>query len=61
MDPKEILNLLVNTQYITSEDSKLALSSTNDDPAIAIDYLVQNNIITYDIIGQALAESWGVA
>jgi len=61
MDPQDILNLLVNTQYITSEDSKLALSSTNDDPAIAIDYLVQNNIITYDIIGQALAESWGVA
>jgi len=60
MDPQDILNLLVNTQYITSEDSKLALSSTNDDPAIAIDYLVQNNIITYDIIGQALAESWGV-
>ena len=60
MKPKEILDLLVNTQYITKDDCKLALSSTNDDSAIAIDYLVQNNIITYDIIGQALAESLGV-
>lgn len=60
MEAKEILDLLVNTQYITSDDCKLALSSTNDDPAIAIDYLVQNSIITYDIIGQALAESLGV-
>jgi type II secretory ATPase GspE/PulE/Tfp pilus assembly ATPase PilB-like protein len=61
MDPKTILDLLVSTQYITIEDCKLALSSTNNDPAIAIDYLVQNSIITYDIIGQALAESWGVS
>lgn len=60
MEAKEILDLLVNTQYITSDDCKLALSSTNDDPSIAIDYLVQNSIITYDIIGQALAESIGV-
>lgn len=60
MEPKEILDLLVKNQYITIEDSKLSLSSTNDDPAIAIDYLVQNNIITYDIIGQALAESFNV-
>lgn len=60
MEAKEILNLLVNTQYITLDDCKLALSSTNDDATIAIDYLVQNNIITYDIIGQALAESLGV-
>jgi type IV pilus assembly protein PilB len=60
MKPKEILDLLVNTQYITKDDCKLALSSTNDDSAIAIDYLVQNSIITYDIIGQALAESLGV-
>lgn len=59
MDAKEILDLLVNTQYITADDCKLALSSTNDDSSIAIDYLVQNNIITYDIIGQALAESLG--
>lgn len=57
MKPKEILDLLVNTQYITKDDCKLSLSSTNEDPAIAIDYLVQNNIITYDIIGQALAEN----
>lgn len=61
MEPKAILDLLVNTQYITTEDCKLALSSTNNDSAIAIDYLVQNNIITYDIIGQALAESLGVS
>lgn len=60
MNPQEILDLLVNTQYITDDDRKLALSSTNDDFAIALDYLVQTNIITYDIIGQALAESWGV-
>lgn len=57
MEPKNILDLLVVTQYITLEDSKLALSSTNNDPSIAIDYLVQNNIITYDIVGQALSES----
>ena len=61
METKEILDLLVNTQYITLDDCKLALSSTNNDTAIAIDYLVQNNIITYDIIGQALAENWGVS
>jgi type II secretory ATPase GspE/PulE/Tfp pilus assembly ATPase PilB-like protein len=60
MEPQAILDLLVNTQYITDEDRKLALSSTNNDFAIAVDYLVQTNLITYDIIGQALAESWGV-
>ena len=60
MEPKEILDLLVNTQYIAPDDCKAALSSTNNDPAIAIDYLVQNNIITYDIIGQALAEHLAV-
>lgn len=60
MESKEILELLVKTQYITLEDSKLALSSTNNDSAIAIDYLVQNNIITYDIIGQALSENFSV-
>jgi type IV pilus assembly protein PilB len=60
MEAKKILNLLVDTQYITLDDCNLALSSTSDDATIAIDYLVQNNIITYDIIGQALAESLGV-
>jgi type IV pilus assembly protein PilB len=61
MKPEETLELLVNTQYITDEDRKLALSSTNNDFAIALDYLVQTNLITYDIIGQALAESLGVS
>jgi len=61
MEAKEILDLLVTTQYITAEDYKLALSSTNDDPNIAMHYLVQNSIITYDIIGQALSEHWGVS
>jgi type IV pilus assembly protein PilB len=60
MEPQAILDLLVNTQYITDEDRKLALSSTDNNFAIAVDYLVQTNIITYDIIGQALAESWKV-
>ena len=61
MESKEILDLLVDTQYITTQDFELALSSTNNDPSIAIDYLVQNNIITYDIIGQALSEKFGVS
>jgi type II secretory ATPase GspE/PulE/Tfp pilus assembly ATPase PilB-like protein len=61
MESKEILDLLVDTQYITTQDFDLALSSTNNDPSIAIDYLVQNNIITYDIIGQALSEKFGVS
>lgn len=60
MEPKEIIEILVKNQYITTEDSDLALSSTNYDASIAIDYLVQNNIITYDIIGQSLAENFGV-
>ena len=60
MEPQAILELLVNTQYITEEDRKLALTSTHNDFAIAVDYLVQTNLLTYDIIGQALAESWGV-
>jgi type IV pilus assembly protein PilB len=60
MEPQAILDLLVNTQYITDEDRRLALSSTNNNFSIAVDYLVQTNLITYDIIGQALAESWQV-
>lgn len=61
MEAKKILEILVNTQYITPEDRDIALSSTDNEPNIAVDYLVQNNIITYDIIGQALAESLSVA
>ena len=60
MNPEEILNLLLKTQYITPEDYNLALSSTDNNHSIALDYLVQNNIITYDIIGQAIAEDMGV-
>lgn len=56
-DDKTIKQLLLKESYITEEDIKIAEDFAKTHNASFLEYLLQENLITKDLLGQAIAES----
>jgi len=59
-DDKTIKEILLKENYITEEDVKSAEDFAKTHHASFIEYLLQENLITKDLLGQAIAESFKV-
>jgi type IV pilus assembly protein PilB len=61
LDTKNIKEILIKGSYITEEDATKAeeYMKTHDE-AVFADYLVNEGLISNDLLGQAMAESFGV-
>ncbi len=60
LDQQTIVDILVKENYITSEDIAAAEQASAEHNTSKIDFLLQKNILTKDILGQAVAEHYQV-
>lgn len=60
LDDQKIKDILVKENYITSEDAKKADEFAKARRASIVDYLFSEKLITKDLLGQAIAESFGI-
>ena len=60
MDDTKIKELLVQENYVTAEDIALAEKSAKTNRTSVIEYLLTKGLMTKDLLGQAIAESYGV-
>jgi hypothetical protein len=58
--PQDVQSILLNGKYATQQeiDDALAYAKQNDKPFT--DFLIQEGVLTPDLLGQAVAESFGV-
>lgn len=56
----QITKILLSGNYITNEDIKKASDYTEEHRGTTINYLISEGLINNDIIGQAIAESFGL-
>jgi type II secretory ATPase GspE/PulE/Tfp pilus assembly ATPase PilB-like protein len=61
LEDKDILQVLLEESYITEKDVAAATEFAKANKASPLEFLLRENLITQDIIGQALAESFNVA
>lgn len=59
-DDKTIREILIKGNYVTEEDVKKSEDLGKSHHASFIEYLLQENLITKDLLGQAIAESFNV-
>lgn len=59
-DDTKIKDILIRENYVTKEDIQLAEAYASDRHVSVLDYLFLNQLITKDLLGQALAEDYGV-
>src|SRR3989338_10055682 len=59
-DDKTIKDILLKENYVTDEDVKNAEDFAKTHHVSFIEYLLQKNLITKDLLGQAIAESFKV-
>jgi type II secretory ATPase GspE/PulE/Tfp pilus assembly ATPase PilB-like protein len=59
-DELRVLDILVRENYITPEDAARAKAHTETTHGSALSFLVSENLMTKDLLGQAIAESYGV-
>ena len=59
-DDKTVKALLLKENYVTEEDIKSAEDFGKSHNASFVEYLLQENLITKDLLGQAIAESFNV-
>ena len=59
-DDKTIKEILLKENYVTEEDVKNAEDFSKTHNVSFIEYLLQENLITKDLLGQAIAESFKV-
>ncbi|MBI4836245.1 MAG: type II/IV secretion system protein [Candidatus Abawacabacteria bacterium] len=59
-DDQKIKEILIRESYVTEEDIKSAETYAADRHGSIIDYLLLNQLITKDLLGQAIAEDYGV-
>lgn len=60
LDDQKIKEILIKENYVTEEDIKLAEAYALDRHVSIVDYLLLNQLITKDLLGQAIAEDLGV-
>jgi type II secretory ATPase GspE/PulE/Tfp pilus assembly ATPase PilB-like protein len=59
-DDQKILNILLRENYITEIDAKKAIEALKVSKISLIDYLTNSQVINKSLLGQAIAESFGV-
>ena len=59
-DDKTIKEILLKENYVTEEDIKSAENFGKSHNTSFVEYLLQENLITKDLLGQAIAESFNV-
>ncbi|MFA6588619.1 MAG: ATPase, T2SS/T4P/T4SS family [Patescibacteria group bacterium] len=59
-EDQKIIDILLRESYITEEDVKKAQTYAKDNNASMADYLILEDIITKDLLGQAIAEAFKV-
>lgn len=57
---KALAEILVSSKYVSKEDMQAALSGTEKEKQSLDTYLIEQKLITKDLIGQAIAESYKV-
>ncbi len=60
IDQKKIVDILLHQNYVTVEDVKKAEEYLKKNNVPLLDYLLSNDLITKDLLGQAVAESWHI-
>ncbi len=60
VDQGKIVEILLRQNYVTAEDIKKAEEYLKSHDISLVDYLIGNDIITKDLFGQAIAESWSI-
>jgi type IV pilus assembly protein PilB len=60
VDQGKIVEILLRQNYVTAEDIKRAEDYLKTHEISLVDYLISSEIITKDLLGQAIAESWGI-
>ena len=60
LDDKIIKEILLKENYVTEEDIKNAADFAKIHRTSFLDYLLQENLITKDLLGQAMAESFKI-
>ncbi len=60
VDQGKIVEILLRQNYVTAEDIKKAEEYLKTHEISLVDYLISSDIITKDLLGQAVAESWGI-
>src|SRR3989344_86888 len=56
----KLKEILIRGSYLSEEDLKQAEKKAEDQHADLDNVLLQGGLLTKDLLGQALAESWGV-
>lgn len=60
IDQKKIVDILLRQNYVTADDVKKAEEYLKKNDVPLLDYLLSNDLITKDLLGQAVAESWHI-
>jgi type II secretory ATPase GspE/PulE/Tfp pilus assembly ATPase PilB-like protein len=60
IDSAKLVEILLKGNYVTPEDIKKAEETSKFSRTTVIDYLLSQNLISKDLLGQAVAESFGV-
>ncbi len=61
IDDKKLKEILLRESYVTQDDVKKAEEAALKHETSLIDFFISENILTKDLLGQAIAESLGVA
>ena len=59
-EAEEILDLLIKEKYISEKELKKAEKAAEKTQTPLLNYLIENNYLNMDLIGQAIAEHFGV-
>ena len=60
LDDKKIRQILLEKNYVAEEDLRGTESFIKTHPVSFTEYLLQENLITKDLLGQTIAESFGL-
>ncbi len=60
LSDKKLAEILLQGNYLTAEDLKKAETYAQEHHASIVEYLILEGLLTKDLIGQAIAESFGV-
>ncbi|PCI30667.1 hypothetical protein COB52_01100 [Candidatus Kaiserbacteria bacterium] len=61
IDSAKLKEILVKENYVSTEDMAKAEKYAKDNQSTIADYLFSQDILTKDLLGQAVAESFGVS
>ncbi len=60
IDTQKLKEVLVRENYLSEDDYNATISAVEKDGTSIVDYLLAHDLMTKDLLGQALAESFGI-